>query len=192
MSGNQETLAVLFADISGSSELYERLGGEQAQQSISQCVGIMTAVLPEYQGTLIKTVGDEVMCTFPTAEQAFHAACAMQSAVEKAKYQDGEPMQIRIGFHYGKVTRGSGDVFGDTVNLAARVTATTRTSQIMVTDAVVKVLPPDLRDRTSKLARAEFKAKPVPFDIFLVTWSSDMKQTPRAGTPAQRKHKEED
>ncbi len=191
MSGNHEALAVLFADISGSSELYEKLGDEQAHQSISQCIGVMTSVLPGYQGTLIKIIGDEVMCTFPTAEQAFHAACAMQSAVENARYQNGEPIHIRVGFHYGKVLRHSGDVYGDTVNLAARVTATTRTSQILVTQAVVDILPPDLREKTSKIERAELKGRPAPFDIFLVIWSPDMKQIPRAGTPAQRKHEEE-
>ncbi|MGC2048518.1 MAG: adenylate/guanylate cyclase domain-containing protein [Gallionella sp.] len=191
MSGNQETLAVLFADISGSSDLYERLGDKQAQRSIAQCIRIMTGVLPDYQGTLIKTVGDEVMCIFPTAELAFHASCAMQSAVEKARYQDADPMHIRIGFHYGEVIRDSGDVYGDTVNLAARVSATTRTSQIMVTQAVVDILPPDLQEKTSKLVRAGPKGKPAPFDIFLVTWLPDNKQLPRHGTPAQRKPKDE-
>jgi class 3 adenylate cyclase len=192
MSGNQETLAVLFADISDSSDLYERLGDGRARQLITRCVGVMTGVLPDYQGTLIKIIGDEVMCTFPTAEQAFHAACAMQSAVEKAGYQNGNPMHIRIGFHYGEVIRDSGDVYGDTVNLAARVSATTRTSQIMVTQAVVDILPPDLRDKTSKLVRTESKGKPAPFDIFLVTWSPDNKQSTRTGTPAQRKPKDGD
>jgi class 3 adenylate cyclase len=150
----------------------------------------MTGVLPDFQGTLIKIIGDEIMCTFPTAEQAFHAACAMQSAVEKARYQDGDPMHIRIGFHYGEVIRDSGDVYGDTVNLAARVSATTRKSQIMATQAVVDILPPDLRDRTSKLVRAETKDKQAPFNIFLVTWSPDQFQSARTGTPAQRKSKD--
>jgi len=190
MSGIQETLAVLFADISGSSDLYERLGDEQAHQAILQCVGIMTRELSAFKGVLVKTIGDEIMCTFPTAEQAFHASCAMQSAVEKARYQDGEPMHIRIGFHYGEVIRDSGDVYGDTVNVAARISATTRTSQIIVTQAVVDVLPPDLRDKTSKLVRAEFKGKPAQFDIFLVTWSTDEKQSARIGTPAKRKPKD--
>jgi adenylate cyclase len=187
MSGNQEKLAVLFADISGSSDLYERLGDERALQSIAQRVGIMTRELPACQGTLVKITGDEIMCTFPSAEQAFHAACAMQSAVEKDRYQDGTPMYIRIGFHYGEVIHESGDVFGDTVNVAARVAAITRASQIIVTQAVVDVLPPALRDKARKLMRAEFKDKQAQFDIFLVIWSSDEKLNARIGTPAQRK-----
>jgi len=190
MSGNQEKLAVLFADISGSADLYEKLGNEQAHQEVSRCLGIMTRELSAYKGTLIKTIGDEIMCTFPTAEQAFHASCAMQNAVENARYQNGDPMHIRIGFHYGEVIRDSGDVYGDTVNVAARVSATTRTSQIVVTQAVIDVLPPELLGKTIKLVRAEFKGKPAQFDIFQVTWSTDGKQSARIGTPAQRKPKD--
>lgn len=187
MSGNQNKLAVLFADISGSSELYERFGDERARRSISQCVGIMSRELSARQGTLVKTIGDEIMCTFPTAEQAFHAACAMQGAVENSRYEDGSAMHIRIGFHYGEVIHESGDVFGDTVNIAARVAAITRASQIIVTQTVVEALPPALRDKTRKLERAEFKGKPAQFDIYMVIWAPDEKLRARIGTPAQRK-----
>lgn len=187
MSGNQQKLAVLFADISGSSELYERFGDERALKSIAQCVGIMTGALPAWQGTLVKVIGDEIMCTFPSAEQAFHAACAMQRSVENGRYEDGSSMHIRIGFHFGEVIHESGDVFGDTVNIAARVAAKTRANQIIVTQAVVDVLPPALRDKTRKLMRAEFKGKPAQFDIFVVVWSSDEKMNLRIGTSAQRK-----
>jgi len=187
MSGNQETLAVLFADISGSSDLYERLGGEQAKQSISHCVGIMTRELHVFQGTLVKTIDDEIMSTFPTAEQAFHAACAMHGAVGNCRSQDGGPMHIRIGFHYGEVVSESGDVFGDTVNVAARVAAITRADQTIVTRAVLDVLPPALRARTRQLKRAELSDKHTQFEIYQVIWAPDGEPGGRIGSPAQRK-----
>jgi len=187
MSENQKKLVVLFADISSSSDLYERLGDKLALQSITQCVGIMTKELDAFQGTLVKVIGDEIMCTFPTAEQAFHAACAMHHAVSRCKYQDDTPMHIRIGFHYGEVIHQSGDVFGDTVNVAARVSAITRANQIIVTESVVDALPSTLRDRTKKLERAEFKGKPAQFNIYMVKWESDEKMNVRIGTPDQRK-----
>ena len=96
-------------------------------------------------------------------------------------------MHIRIGFHYGDVIHESGDVFGDTVNIAARVAAITRASQIIVTQTVAESLPPALRDKTRKLVRAEFKGKPAQFDIFMVIWAPDEKLEARVGTPAQRK-----
>ena len=186
MSESQEKLAVLFADISGSSDIYETLGEEQAPQSIAVCIEIMRKKLTFCQGTLIKAIGDEIMCTFPGAEQAFHAACAMQSAVEGYTFPGGTPMHIRIGFHYGEVILESDDVFGDTVTIAARVAAATRAKQIMVTQAVVESLPPPLQANTQKLVRAESQTEDV-LDIYLVNWCSDEKLSVRTGTAAQRK-----
>ena len=76
-------LAILFADISGSTALYAKHGDGAARQMVAACINIMAVSINAYLGRLIKTIGDEIMCTFPTAEAALHAACAMQAAVEK-------------------------------------------------------------------------------------------------------------
>jgi len=182
-----EKLAVLFADICGSTALYDNLGDQLARRLIAQCVATMNGEISTYRGTLIKTIGDEIMCTFPSAEAAMHAASAMQRAVENTKYEGGHPMHIRIGFNYGEVICEAGDVFGDTVNVAARVAAITRASQIMTTQAVVDALPPDLREKTRQIMRAEFKGKQERLDIFIVIWEMDDMLSTRIGMPAFRK-----
>lgn len=180
-------LAVLFADICGSTALYDRLGDDLARRLIARCIAMMVGEIPVHQGTLIKTIGDEIMCAFPSAEAALHAACAMQRTVENDRPIDGHQMHIRIGFHYGDVIIESGDIFGDTVNVAARVAAITRASQIMTTMAAVNALPPDLRDRTRKVMRAEFKGKQEQLDISIVIWEQDDMLSTRIGKPAFRK-----
>lgn len=180
-------LAVLFADICGSTALYDHLGDNLARRLIAQCIATMTGEIYTYQGVLIKTIGDEIMCTFPSAEAALHAACAMQRAVESGEYEGKHPMHIRIGFNYGEVICESGDVFGDTVNVAARVAAITRASQIMTTQAAVSALPPDLREKTRQVMRAEFKGKQEQLDISIVIWEMDDMLSTRVGTPAFRK-----
>jgi len=182
-----EKLAVLFADICGSTALYDSLGDDLARRLIARCIATMTSEISAYQGTLIKTIGDEIMCTFPSAEAALHAACAMQRAVENGRTGDSNPMHIRIGFHYGDVILESGDIFGDTVNVAARVAAITRASQIMTTLAVVNALPPDLRGKTRQVMRAEFKGKQEQLDISIVIWEQDDMLSTRIGIPAFRK-----
>ena len=177
-----EKLAVLFADICGSTALYDRLGDDMARQLISKCIALMTGKVIAHQGTLIKTIGDEIMCTFPSAEAAVHAACAIQTSLENERSDEAHPMHVRIGFHYGDVISESGDVFGDTVNVAARVASVTRASQIMTTLAVFDVLPPDLREKTHQLFRAEFKGKQEQLDIFQVIWEADDMQRTRIGT----------
>src|SRR5450759_2514564 len=103
MSQPIEKLAVLFADICGSTALYESLGDDLARKMISRCINTMAGKISGYQGTLIKTIGDEVMVTFPSAEAAFYAACAMLVAVNNDRPLDGIPLHIRIGFNYGEV-----------------------------------------------------------------------------------------
>lgn len=111
-----------------------------------------------YQGTLVKTIGDEIMCTFPSAEAAMHGACAKQTALDEERSVNIHPKHIRIGFHYGDVICETGDVLRDTVNVAARVASATRASQIMATLAAVEMLPADLRDKTHPIFAQNSKA----------------------------------
>jgi len=187
MPQSTDKLAVLFADISGSTALYESRGDEVARRLIAQCIAVMLREVQTHRGTLIKTIGDEIMCTFASAEDALLAACGMQNAVEKGHFEGGCPMHIRVGFHYGDVIREDGDVFGDTVNVAARVAAITRASQIMTTQAVVDALTPASREKTRQIMRTEFKGKQEQFDISLVVWEMDDMMSTRIGTPAFRK-----
>lgn len=185
-----EKLAVLFADICGSTALYDLLGDDSARRLIARCISTMGREISAHQGTLIKTIGDEIMCTFPSAEAALHAACAMQNALKSSRSSGQHPMYVRVGFHYGDVIIESGDVFGDTVNIAGRVTAITRASQIMTTQAAVNALPPALRDKTRQTLRADFKGKQEQFDISLVIWELDDMLSTRIGIPEFRKSQE--
>lgn len=182
-----QKLAVLFADICGSTALYDSLGDDLARRLISQCLNLLCAELPAQHGVLIKTLGDEVMCTFPSAEQALQAACAMQRAMETAQFAGGHKLMVRIGFHFGEVLCDAHDVHGDTVNVAARVTAITRATQIMTTLAVAKNLPMDQRASLRQVMRAEFKGKQERLDIFQVIWEADDGESTRIGVPAFRK-----
>jgi len=187
MSQPIEKLAVLFADVCGSTALYDKLGDDLARQLIMRCINIMSSKIAAYQGTLIKTIGDEIMCIFPSAEAAFHAACAMQKAVENDRPLDGTPMHIRIGFNYGDVINESNDVYGNTVNVASRVASITRAGQIMATQAVFDALPVDLRNRMRQILRAEFKGKQDQLDIYQVIFEKEDMLSTRIGIPAYRK-----
>jgi adenylate cyclase len=187
MSQHVEKLAVLFADICGSTSLYEKLGDDLARKIIFQCINTMSDRIFEYQGTLIKTIGDEVMATFPSAEAAFHAACSIRAAVENFRPTDGVPLHIRIGFNFGPVIKESNDVFGNTVNVASRVTAITRADHIMATQAVFDELPAELRKRMSQILRAELKGKHDPLDLYEVIFEQEDTRSTRIGMPAYRK-----
>lgn len=187
MSQRVEKLAVLFADICGSTALYDSLGDDLARKTISRCINTMSGKISVYQGSLIKTIGDEVMVTFPSAEAAFHAACAMQTVVENEQPSNGIPLHIRIGFNYGEVIKEANDVFGNTVNVAARVAAITRAGQIMATQTVFNALPPELRNKMRQVMRTEFKGKQELHEIYQVICEQEDTQNTRFGIPAFRK-----
>jgi adenylate cyclase len=187
MPAKSDKLAILFADISGSTALYEKLGDQLARRLISRCLTILQDALNNHNGTFIKTIGDEILCTFPTAEIALNAACDMQMAVKTHNQSSEHPMYIRIGFHYGDVLCEDNDIFGDAVNVAARVAAITRANQIMTTTAVVDELPLSLHDKVRKILRADFKGKQEQLDIHQVMWEQEDMGSTRIGMSAYRK-----
>jgi len=130
------------------------------------------------------------MCIFPSAEAAFHAACAMQIAIENDRPLHGTSMHIRIGFNYGDVIHEHNDVFGNTVNVAARVAAITRAGQIMTTQAVFDAVPVNLQSKMRQVLRAEFKGKHDLLDIFQIIYEKEDLQSTRLGIPAYRKTQE--
>ena len=180
-------LAILFADISGSTALYDKLGDTQALRLVGKCLDILCAEIATRQGVLIKTIGDEIMCSFPSAILAYEAACAMQKAIELNRPGGERPIYIRIGFHFGEVIRVGNDLFGDAVNIAARVTSITRARQILTTQAVFETLTPQIREKVRHVSRAEFRGKEEILDVYQVNWEEDSTLTTRIGLPQFRK-----
>jgi class 3 adenylate cyclase len=187
MPKHVDKLAVLFADVCGSTALYEKLGDDVAQKLIADCLRTIAAKVLVHQGKIIKTLGDEIMAVFPSAEDAFLAACAMQSAARDNRPEGGTPLQVRIGFNYGEVIKEANDVFGNTVNTAARVAAITRAGQIMSTREVLNVLPAELQRRMRLIMRAEFKGKRDHQDVYQVIGEQEDIEATRCGIPAYRK-----
>lgn len=187
MTKQTDSLAIMFADISGSTALYDKLGNERATAIVEKCVAIMTAEVAPHQGTLVKTIGDEIMCTFPSAELALRAACRMQLAVESAKPGGGTPVYIHVGFHYGNVICDDGDVFGDAVNVAARVAERTRAREITTTQETVDLLSPEMHEKVRPIFRTNFKGKQEEISVYRVVWELDDTLSTRVGISLERR-----
>jgi class 3 adenylate cyclase len=177
MTSKNSVQAVLFADISGSTRLFETLGDEVARHKIAKCLEMLGEVITAHKGTLIKTIGDEVMCTFATADAAAQAACEMQAALEEAatEYTATGPLslRIRVGFHYGPVMLENNDVFGDTVNVAARMAALAKAGQIITTQQTIDVLSTQTRPQSRLVDRAPVKGKKEAIDICELVWQQE-------------------
>ena len=178
MARKTTNLAIVFAHIGGgSTRLYETLGDAPARELMSQCLNLMTEQTTRFVGTVIKTIGDEIMCTFPTAENATESAIGMQEAVTE-DLPDVDPdtpssMTLRIGLHFGSVILEGGDVFGDAVNVAARMAGLAKGGQIITTQQTTDELPQTLRSNTRHLDRIAVKGKSELIDIFEVNWQTE-------------------
>ncbi len=89
-------VAILFADVVGSTQLYDKFGDTKASQTVADCLEVMKEATHECDGTVIKTIGDEVMSTFPTVENAMDAAVNMQARISTESQQPGPGSRYRF------------------------------------------------------------------------------------------------
>jgi class 3 adenylate cyclase len=165
-----KVVAVLFADIAGSTHLYEVLGDARAKAMIDEALAVMTRVTAQQGGRVVKTIGDEVMCVFDGADRGFIAATDMQTKVDQLPVVNGAKRKIRVGFHAGPVIEENGDVFGDTVNTAARMAGLAKGLQIFTSRATVDMLSPALRAGTRDIAALAVKGKADDMAVCEVIW----------------------
>ncbi|MBA4381996.1 MAG: hypothetical protein C0406_05460 [Sideroxydans sp.] len=184
-------MAVMFADICGSTALYEQLGNEAALNMVTRTLNLVKQEVAKNKGTLIKTIGDEVMCTFPNAALAANAARAMHFAIDTAKPGGEQVIALRIGIHYGEVILKANDVFGDTVNVAARIASITRARQTMTSQELIDVLPAEFADKIVPITRASFRGKQDAMAVFQLLWESGDSASVRIGDATARREKEQ-
>ncbi|TAN53529.1 MAG: adenylate/guanylate cyclase domain-containing protein [Methylococcaceae bacterium] len=173
--------SLLFADLVGSTRLYEILGDSEALRVVSVVVAKMESTVSAQQGRVVKTIGDEVMATFATPTEAAQAATAMMRGIEQGLPGVDLPLQLRIGFHHGPVLEAEGDVFGDTVNTAARLVRLAKPGQIMTSSAAVAHLSPHFKQMARNLERFSLKGKHEEFAVYELLWSEPENATILSG-----------
>ena len=154
-----ESAVVLFADISGSTQLYDTMGDTQALETIGTCISVVSQAVTDNSGSVIKTIGDEVLATFPVSETAILAAASIVQAVGQAFQEGGPKVEVSIGLHFGQVLVEEGDVFGDTVNIASRLVKLANPGQVLTSQATVEKLPEELSTKTRAIGTFPMKGK---------------------------------
>ena len=170
MSTPTHNLVVLFADITASTKIYEALGNAEAQTTIDRCLGVVKRICEDGGGRVVKTIGDEVMAAFAEADRAAHAAIKIQTHMSKERTSKGAPIALHIGFHSGPAIEDAGDVFGDCVNVAARLTEFAKGGQIFTSAHTVGELSPAMKQRTRDQDAHTLKGKEQDISLFELTW----------------------
>ena len=164
-------VGILFADIVGSTQLYERLGDQIAVTVVQDTLAIVAQAVVAHQGRVVKTIGDEVMAAFDGPEAGFAAAIDIRRRVTTLPPLPGSGVQVRlrIGLHFGPALVEEGDYFGDTVNIAARLVTLANPDQILTTGDLLDRLPPDQQDEATEFASIEVKGRKDPLRVAQVT-----------------------
>jgi len=178
---NEQTIAekipqlvtVLFADISDSTKLYEEHGDEIARRDVARCVTMLTDVMNRFNGRLLKTIGDEIMCVFPGPSKLVLAASDMQMAIKKAS-EEGHfttgSLHIKIGAHQGPGNEQETDVQGEASTIAQAIIKLAKADQILVSRELFDNLPQELHAGSRYFDRLEVEGLNAVHDVIEITW----------------------
>lgn len=132
MEPGRET-AVIFAELIGAAELYARAGDAAAHEAIARSLEKLGEAAASSGARVVKRIGARLMLVAASADAAARAAVAMQVAAGDFPATDPARLALGVGFHYGPVLQqDDSDVFGDTVNLAARLVEKAARGQILL------------------------------------------------------------
>ena len=173
---------VLFADITGSTRLYETAGDSRAAEEIAVCMQKLREAVEAHGGRVVKTMGDAIMALFSTPNAAAAAAARMQTDVESLPAVGNRKLGLRIGFQSGPVIQRENDVFGDTVNLAYRLHEQAVKGQVLTSDDTVSLLAPIIRGATRRLYPVPVKGKAEEVELVELLWEQNADITDVAQT----------
>jgi len=167
---------VLFADLRGSTALFETLGNAEATSVVTHCVNALGGPVTSYEGTVVKTLGDGLMAVFDEPSQAVQAAMLMHEVLEGMVSRGSErgassglrALRLQIGLARGEVVEMSGDCFGDAVNVAARLLDHAGDNETLITVEVLQGLPLDLRSRFRSLDRLVLRGRAEPVHVHVL------------------------
>lgn len=161
--------SILFADIAGSSRIYELLGDDQARRLIMELLSDLSDVARKYDGDFLRTYGDEMMCAFRSADEAVEAAANMHQIVEArppVKWGQIDSIGLYIRIDSGTVIQVGNKLFGDAVNSAAKMKTLAKPYQTLLSEATLNYLSEEHRRLTRYVGKLPIKGKSGTYDIF--------------------------
>ena len=167
--------AVVFADIVGSTGLFEKLGDNNASLLMTQLTGMLSKVFEQHNGRVVNLLGDGVFAVFPAAGDAITACVSLQArfkAEPVIPHGAGRPIQMQMGVESGELVEIEGDCFGDAVNSAARLADLAGADQILTTQNVWNEILPLQRPSLRSLGPMHLRGKAQATHIYRVEWQT--------------------
>ncbi len=167
---------VLFADLRGSTALFETLGNAEATTVVTHCINAIGAAVMEHRGHVVKTLGDGLMAVFDDTPQGVMAALQMHEVLDGIVSSSSEGgassglrlLRLQVALARGEVVEMSGDCFGDAVNVAARLLDHAGDNETLITVEVLQGLPVEARSRFRSLDRLVLRGRVEPVHVYVL------------------------
>ncbi len=172
-----QLLHVMFADVVGSSRLYDQLGDIEARHVISHSLNIASDMVVRHNGRVIKSAGDDILCVFPTADDAVNAAAGILDQFLDKMIFEGVDVNFHIGIHSGNGLVTEDDVFGDTVNVSSRLTDVAKTGQVLLSQQTVDFLCADLKNGVRRYDKVIVKGRDDLVEAYDFVWNESGEET---------------
>jgi class 3 adenylate cyclase len=166
---------VLFADLRGSTSLFETLGNAEATSVVTHCISTLGGTVTAHGGTVVKTLGDGLMAVFDQPAAAAQTASAMHDALEamvaRGQQRGASPglraLRVQVAMARGEVVEMGGDCFGDAVNVAARLLDHAGDNETLITAEVHDGLSDATRARFRSLDRLTLRGRAEPVSVLV-------------------------
>jgi class 3 adenylate cyclase len=168
MAAPSRSLAVLVAEVTGSSRLLEKLGDAEARRAIDRCLHRMQLAASSVKGGVVKTMENRLLAVFDSVEAAMNGATEMQRRIGALPPVSGVALTLRVGFHFGSVVEAGGEVLGETVGLATRLVDLAKVGQTLTTSDSAMRLPDAMRAYLRTVATITVRAKGGPLAVLEV------------------------
>lgn len=174
-------VSVLFTDVVGSTRYFKAKGDLAGRRMLQRHLDLVAGPIAAHQGHLVKTIGDSVLAYFAFANAALQAAVAIQQQLKRHNIVavKDDQIHVRIAVHHGHGLIEQNDIFGDVVNVAAKILPLVGSDQIAVSRAFYDNLTvaPDFA-----LEKIETHLPPVlgQMDVYNVAWDPQMPLDPGA------------
>lgn len=182
-------LAILYADVSGSTRIYETWGDAVARKNIDHCLKILSDITAGHEGQVIKTIGDEIMCSFPNPVRAALSAKEMQQALRDASEAgrfDIGAMHVKIGWHYGTVNQRAGETVGEAPVTAQQVISLAKADEILASEQSLDNIPDEIKHNIRLIDSVQAEAWSGMLNVYAVPWEEEDDVTSMGGVAAGR------
>ena len=166
---------VVFADLVGSTSMFERLGDETASRFVTQLIGVLSQTFEQHRGRVVKLLGDGLFVVFPNEGDALAACVSIQKRLQEKPVRpggSGTPVQFQMGMESGEVVEIDGDCFGDTVNSAARLADLAGAAQILTTENVWGALLPVQKAMLRSMGPMYLRGRAEASHVYRVEWQT--------------------